>query len=92
MKSFPEFRIIPIFCIVHELLKQIKRLTVKSHFSSSCFLLTMESDSIEGIYDTLRNCALISKCAGGIGLSVHKIRSSGSYIAGVCIISLSPVE
>ena len=49
---------------------------------SSCFLLTMASDSIEGIYDTLKQCALISKSAGGIGLNIHCIRSSGSYIAG----------
>lgn len=49
---------------------------------SSCFLLTMADDSIEGIYDTLKQCAMISKSAGGIGLNVHKIRASGSYIAG----------
>ncbi len=49
---------------------------------SSCFLLTMKEDSIEGIYDTLKMCAMISKTAGGIGLNVHKIRASGSYIAG----------
>lgn len=49
---------------------------------SSCFLLTMKDDSIEGIYDTLKQCALISKSAGGIGLNVHCIRSMGSYIAG----------
>lgn len=49
----------------------------------SCFLLTMDSDSIDGIYDTLKKCALISKSAGGIGLNVHCIRSTGSYIAGV---------
>ncbi|XP_052281935.1 ribonucleoside-diphosphate reductase large subunit-like isoform X1 [Dreissena polymorpha] len=49
---------------------------------SSCFLLTMHSDSIEGIYDTLKQCALISKSAGGIGLNVHNIRAHGSYIAG----------
>lgn len=49
---------------------------------SSCFLLTMSGDSIEGIYDTLKQCALISKSAGGIGLNVHCIRSTGSYIAG----------
>merc|ERR1719512_583696 len=49
---------------------------------SSCFLLTMSSDSIEGIYDTLKQCALISKSAGGIGLNVHCIRATGSYIAG----------
>jgi len=49
---------------------------------SSCFLLTMSSDSIEGIYDTLKQCALISKSAGGIGLNVHCIRAMGSYISG----------
>ena len=49
---------------------------------SSCFLLTMSGDSIEGIYDTLKTCAMISKSAGGIGLNVHNIRASGSYIAG----------
>lgn len=49
---------------------------------SSCFLLTMEADSIDGIYDTLKTCAVISKYAGGIGVSMHKIRASGSYIAG----------
>lgn len=49
---------------------------------SSCFLLTMKDDSIEGIYDTLKQCALISKSAGGIGLNVHNIRAMGSYIAG----------
>ncbi|KAF9923811.1 Ribonucleoside-diphosphate reductase large subunit [Linnemannia zychae] len=49
---------------------------------SSCYLLTMKDDSIEGIYDTLKTCALISKTAGGIGLNVHNIRATGSYIAG----------
>ncbi|ETN71449.1 ribonucleotide reductase, barrel domain protein, partial [Necator americanus] len=49
---------------------------------SSCFLLTMSEDSIAGIYDTLKQCALISKSAGGIGLNVHKIRATGSLIAG----------
>lgn len=49
---------------------------------SSCFLLTMTEDSIEGIYDTLKRCAVISKSAGGIGLSVHNIRSTKSYIRG----------
>lgn len=49
---------------------------------SSCFLLTMKDDSVEGIYDTLKQCALISQTAGGIGLSVHNIRSLGSYIKG----------
>ena len=49
---------------------------------SSCFLLTMKDDSIEGIYDTLKQTAKISQSAGGIGLSIHTIRSTGSYIAG----------
>lgn len=49
---------------------------------SSCFLLAMKDDSIEGIYDTLKQCALISKSAGGIGVAVSCIRSTGSYIAG----------
>uniref|UniRef100_A0A2A4IZ66 Ribonucleoside-diphosphate reductase n=1 Tax=Heliothis virescens TaxID=7102 RepID=A0A2A4IZ66_HELVI len=49
---------------------------------SSCFLIAMRDDSIEGIYDTLKQCALISKSAGGIGLHVHCIRAKGTYIAG----------
>jgi len=49
---------------------------------SSCFLVTSADDSIEGIYDTLKTCAQISKNAGGIGISVHKIRAFGSYIRG----------
>ena len=49
---------------------------------SSCFLLTMKDDSIDGIYDTLKQTAKISQSAGGIGLSIHTIRSTGSYIAG----------
>ncbi len=49
---------------------------------SSCFLLTMKSDSIDGIYDTLKQCAKISQSAGGIGLSIHNIRATGSYIKG----------
>ena len=49
---------------------------------ASCFLLTMKDDSIKGIYNTLTDCALISKYAGGIGLSLHNIRASNSYIAG----------
>ncbi len=52
------------------------------HQMSSCFLLNMMDDSIEGIYDTLKRCALISKMAGGIGLSISNIRASGSYISG----------
>jgi len=49
---------------------------------SSCFLLTMKEDSIDGIYDTLKSCAQISQSAGGIGLSLHDIRATGSYIKG----------
>ena len=49
---------------------------------SSCFLLTMKDDSIDGIYDTLKQCAKISQSAGGIGLSIHNIRAKGSYIKG----------
>ena len=49
---------------------------------SSCFLLAMKDDSIDGIYDTLKQTAKISQSAGGIGLSIHNIRATGSYIAG----------
>merc|ERR1711920_3823 len=49
---------------------------------SSCFLLTMKDDSIEGIYDTLKQCALISKTAGGIGVAISNIRAKGGYIRG----------
>jgi ribonucleoside-diphosphate reductase alpha chain len=49
---------------------------------SSCFLLSAQEDSIEGIFNTLKQCALISQSAGGIGLSIHNIRATGSYIRG----------
>merc|ERR1712178_471767 len=49
---------------------------------SSCFLLTVKSDSIDGIYDTLKQCAQISKCAGGIGVACSNVRAAGSYIRG----------
>src|SRR5210317_1609205 len=49
---------------------------------SSCFLLTVKEDSIDGIYDTLKQTAKISQSAGGIGLSIHDVRATGSYIAG----------
>jgi len=55
--------------------------TIKPQLSS-CFLLDIDSDSIDGIYKTLSDCAKISQSAGGIGLSISKIRSSGSYIKG----------
>ena len=57
----------------------------------SCFLLTMKDDSIDGIYDTLKQCAMISKSAGGIGLNVHCIRSTGTYIAGVSLYCVKSV-
>jgi ribonucleoside-diphosphate reductase alpha subunit len=49
---------------------------------SSCFLLALEEDSIEGIYSTIKDCALISKWAGGIGLHIHNVRATGSHIRG----------
>lgn len=49
---------------------------------SSCFLLSMQEDSIEGIFNTLKQCSLISQSAGGIGLSIHNVRATGSYIKG----------
>jgi ribonucleoside-diphosphate reductase alpha chain len=49
---------------------------------SSCFLLAMKDDSIDGIYDTLKQTAKISQSAGGIGLSIHNVRATGSYISG----------
>lgn len=49
---------------------------------SSCFLLEMIDDSIDGIFDTVKQCAKISRSAGGIGLSIHKVRATGSYIRG----------
>lgn len=49
---------------------------------SSCFLLQLEQDSIEGIYNTLKDCAMISKWAGGIGLHIHNVRATGSHIRG----------
>lgn len=49
---------------------------------SSCFLLQVKDDSIDGIYDTLKQCAKISQSAGGIGISIHNVRSTGSYIKG----------
>lgn len=51
---------------------------------ASCFLLTIKEDSISGIYDTLKSCAMISKQAGGVGLAIHSVRARGSYIRGTC--------
>jgi ribonucleoside-diphosphate reductase alpha chain len=50
--------------------------------NSSCYLIAMENDSIEGIYNTLKDCALISKWAGGIGIHIHNVRAQGSHIRG----------
>ena len=55
---------------------------VEGLVAQNCYLIAMESDSIEGIYNTLKDCAMISKWAGGIGLHIHNIRATGSYIAG----------
>lgn len=55
---------------------------VQGIVAENCFLLTMEDDSIDGIYNTLKECAKISKHAGGIGVSIHNIRCQGSYIEG----------
>jgi ribonucleotide reductase alpha subunit len=49
---------------------------------SSCYLLAMEDDSLDGIYNTLKDCALISKYAGGIGLHIHNVRAKGTHIQG----------
>jgi ribonucleoside-diphosphate reductase subunit M1 len=55
--------------------------------SRSCFLVAMKDDSIEGIYDTLKSCAVISKNAGGIGLHVHNIRASGELQSSLALVS-----
>ena len=49
---------------------------------SSCYLIAMEDDSLEGIYNTLKDCAMISKWAGGIGLHIHNVRAKGTFIQG----------
>ena len=56
--------------------------SIEGIIAQNCYLIAMESDSIEGIYNTLKDCAIISKWAGGIGLHIHNIRATGSYIAG----------
>ena len=56
--------------------------SIEGIIAENCFLLAMESDSIDGIYNTLKDCASISKWAGGIGLHIHNIRASGSHIRG----------
>lgn len=57
--------------------------SVEGLLAENCFLVSMKDDSIEGIYDTLKECALISKNAGGIGLHIHNIRANGSVIKGI---------
>ncbi|CAI6005825.1 unnamed protein product [Closterium sp. NIES-64] len=73
-----------IYDTLKECLKACSSLLLSHVFPplSSCFLVCMKEDSIEGIYDTLKECAVISKSAGGIGLSAHCIRAKGSYIRG----------
>jgi ribonucleotide reductase alpha subunit len=56
--------------------------SIEGIIAQNCYLIAMESDSIDGIYNTLKDCAVISKWAGGIGLHIHNIRATGSYIAG----------
>jgi ribonucleotide reductase alpha subunit len=56
--------------------------SIEGIIAQNCYLIAMESDSIDGIYNTLKDCAIISKWAGGIGLHIHNIRATGSYIAG----------
>lgn len=69
-------------CFIHATPTLFNAGTCKPQLSS-CFLLTMKEDSMEGICKTLDRCATISKAAGGIGLNVHCIRARGSFIAGV---------
>lgn len=57
---------------------------------ASCFLMQIKDDSIEGIYETLKDCAVISKSAGGIGIAAHAVRAKGSYIRGTGGISNGP--
>ena len=56
--------------------------SINGIIAQNCFLLSMEEDSIEGIFNTLKDCALISKLAGGIGLHIHNVRAKGSHIRG----------
>ena len=74
-------RLVLLFCKL-PLILQFAYLFIGFCQLSSCFLVCMKEDSIEGIYDTLKECAIISKSAGGIGVSVHNIRATGSYIRG----------
>ena len=55
---------------------------------SSCYLLALEDDSISGIYSTLKDCAQISKWAGGIGLHIHNIRATGSHIGEQMVLQM----
>ena len=67
---------------MHQRINGSKTMKYKIFQMSSCFLLSMVDDSIEGIFETLKRCAKISKRAGGIGVAVSNIRASGSYIRG----------
>jgi len=71
-----------MFCTISEFMICLIYVAYVNWQLSSCFLVCMNDDSIEGIYETLKECAIISKSAGGIGVSVHNIRAKGSYIRG----------
>ena len=80
-KVFETYDLMSNFWFIHASPTLFNSGTVKPQMSS-CFLIQMKDDSIDGIYDTLTLAAKISKCAGGIGLSVHNIRAKESYIKG----------
>lgn len=80
-KAFETYEHLSNFWFTHASPTLFNAGTVRPQLSS-CFLLTMVDDSIEGIYETLKRCSLISKAAGGIGIAVSDIRTTGSYIRG----------
>ncbi len=79
--AFETYKYMSQFWFIHATPTLFNSGTTKPQMSS-CFLLTMKDDSIEGIYETLKNTAIISKSAGGVGLAIHNIRSRDSYIRG----------
>ena len=80
-KAFETYDYMSMHSFIHATPTLFNSGTNREQFSS-CFLLTMEDDSVDGIFDTLKDCAKISKYAGGIGLSIHNIRAKNSFIAG----------
>ena len=80
-EAFENYRLMSDHYFTHATPTLYNAGSVREQFAS-CFLLTMQDDSIKGIYKTLSDCAQISKHAGGIGLSVHDIRATDSYISG----------